>query len=420
MRIAFTVDAFPLLSESFILNQVTGLLDLRHDVVIFSGTHSRESLAHPDVANYDLASRVHCHNDKPRNRFRRAITTLGLLLRSSRKELPILLRSLNALKYGKDAWSLSLFYKAALFLRHGPFDIIYCHFGENGTLGALLSEIGVPGKIITMFHGFDIRRGIETGGSMYRKLFEYGDCFLSICEYNREHLVEFGAAPEKILSHPVGIDIDRFPYRESATLIENGQPVRILTVARLVKEKGLHHGIAAIGKLLASPAIGPVEYLIVGEGPLASQLETVIQELGLANAVKLLGAREQESVVQLLHESHLFLLPSMAEALPVSLMEAQGVGLPVVATSVGSVNEVVLDGKSGFLVAPDDVDAITQRLTHLLQHPHLWTKMGRAGREHVCQHYNIRRLNEQFVAICEDLLAGKLPAEMEPASSKKE
>jgi len=406
MRIAFIVDAFPVLSETFILSQITGLIDLGHEVQIFAGSRPKEGKDDPAIEAYDLLKHTHYHNEKPSNKLVRVMKAGWLLLLHGYKNPLAVFRSLNFFSYGREALSLALFYKVVLYITAGRFDIIHCHFGPNGNLGALLKELGIKGKLITMFHGYDIRQGIKKGGGIYDKLFKYGDCFLSISDYNYRYLVMFGADPRKIVNHPVGIDLKRFSFRWDLDYIKRAdEPVRILTVGRLVEEKGLCFGIEAINKLVRNHSIGRIEYQIVGDGPLKEELKRLVKKFSLEETVHFLGLKQQEEVIKILRHSHLFLLPSIAEALPVVLMEAQAVGLPVVATDVGSVSQVVVDGRSGFVVPERDVNAMADRLKYLIEHPEVWPEMGRKGRKQIEDNFNIKKLNEELVRIYERLLA---------------
>jgi colanic acid/amylovoran biosynthesis glycosyltransferase len=92
------------------------------------------------------------------------------------------------------------------------------------------------------------------------------------------------------------------------------------------------------------------------------------------------------------------------------LQEAQAVGLPIVSTSVGGIPEGMLDGKSGFLVPERDVDALSDRLRYLVEHPELWPEMGRCGRRLVEEKYDIKMLNSKLVRIYDALLTDNLAA----------
>ena len=142
MRIAFFVDAFPALSETFILNQITGLIDRGHDVGIYASRRSDASKVHPDVVKYHLLERTHYRPSMPRNRILRVLKGTGLVLAHVLRNPVLVLRSLNVFKYGKRAASLELLYTMVPLLRAGPYEIIHCHFGPYGARAALLREIG--------------------------------------------------------------------------------------------------------------------------------------------------------------------------------------------------------------------------------------------------------------------------------------
>ena len=396
MRIAFIVGAFPRLSETFILNQITGLMDRGHCVDIFARTLSKEPAVHPDVEKYKLLDRT-CHLRVPKDKFSRVLAGIGLIAANFRKNPKVILRTLNIFEYGITALSLTLLHMTAPFLR--DYDVIHCQYGTNGDLGITLKRLGVQGKVVTTFHGYDIRRGLEKGESIYERLFKEGDCFIAIAAYNYKNLLKFGLDEKKMVRLPVGIDPDRFPYRWERASFENEAPIRLVTVARLVEEKGLSYGIKAVHKVLQQHPQFDLEYNIIGGGPLEETLTSLIHELGLSRVVHLLGLQRQDQVIKLLQQSHIFLLPSTAEVLPVVLMEAQAVGLPVIATAVGSTDEIVLNGESGFLVPPRDVDALADKLGCLVGQPAKWPEFGQAGRRHVKENFDINRLNDQLVQL---------------------
>ena len=402
MKIAFITSEFPKLSETFILNQITGLLDRGHSVEIFANRHSNEKTVHNDVKKYNLLDHTY-YIEVPSKFSQRLFGLPGLLATTKIKCPATLLRSLNIFKYKRLALSLKLLYKSAPFMR--DFDIIHCHFGPNGNWGAILKELGVKAKLVTTFHGYDIRMGLEKGGQIYRNLFERGDCFISISDYNYSNLVRFGLDKEKIVNLPVGIDLGRFPDQNLQKTLTPGSPIKIVTVARLVEEKGLHYGILAIHEVLQEMPELKIKYFLVGEGPLKDELTTLIEKLQLGKTVNFLGSLNQDDVVNTLMQSHIFLLPSVAEALPICLMEAQAAFLPVVATDVGSVKQLALDGSAGFIASPGNVEDLAAKLKTLLKHPEKWSEMGQSGRKHVENYYDIDKLNDKLVQIYHALLS---------------
>jgi colanic acid/amylovoran biosynthesis glycosyltransferase len=130
----------------------------------------------------------------------------------------------------------------------------------------------------------------------------------------------------------------------------------------------------------------------------------LIRQLQLESVVTLHGAQPAGAVQKLMAQAHLFVLPSVnlqgdEEGTPVTLMEAQACGIPVVATRTGGIPEVVRDGISGFLVADRDAEALAGRLKFLIEHSEQWPEMGRQGRSHVEQQYDIRKLNQKLAEL---------------------
>jgi len=407
MKIAFIVRTFPALSETFILNQITGMLDRGHEVDIYAFRKGNTDKMHSSIKSYDLLKRVcHLSNYKiPPNKLIRLIKAAELTAKGLIKNPKGLLKSLNIFKYGKRAFSLEILYKSFPFLGKSSYDIIHCHFGPIGKKVASLKELGIlKGKFIITFHGQDIRLGKEKGGDIYHNLFESYDRLLAISNYNYDNLIRFGANPQKIISHPVGIDINKFLFRGRSMASKNLKSIIIITIARLVREKGLQYGIRAISKLLRKFPKLHLEYHIIGAGQLENQLRKLVEELDLVEVVSFLGALDQEEVIREIENAHIFLLPSIVEALPTVLLEAQAAGLPVVATNVGSVSEAIIDKKSGFLVPTRDAEALTEQLEYLIEHQGLWQKMGCAGRKYVEENYDIDKLNDRLEKIYKELI----------------
>ncbi len=396
MKIAFIVGVFPSLSETFVLNQITGLIDLGHEVKIFAGARSKKKLYHNDVHSYRLLDRVCYFHDKPQNKLLRIVTAVWILISKGYKCPRAILSSLNFFKYGADAISLSLFYKVVHFLDAADADIVYCHFGQNGLLAVMLKQIGIiKGKIITVFHAADITSYVNRHGKdVYHPLFREGRLFLTVSEFGKNILLALGCDRDKVLVHHMGVNVDRFiPAKQ-----RDSSRIRLLTVARLVEKKGIVYGIDAVSKLLK--VYPNVEYRIVGDGPLKSQLKRYINELKISDKVYLVGGKNQEEIIKLMQESHVFIMSSITdthgatEGIPVVLMEAMAMKMVVVATRHAGIVELVEDGKTGFLVEEKDVDAIVNRLEYIIGHKDEYVQIGEAARSFIVQHFNIKRLNK--------------------------
>jgi colanic acid/amylovoran biosynthesis glycosyltransferase len=404
VKIAFIVGMFPALSETFILNQITGLIELGHAVDIFAMARGREKRVHPDVAAYDLLARtVYLDNLTASRRSRLYLAMRGAVRHVAGHPLP-LLRSMNMFEFGREALALRTFLLVLPFLGRN-YDIVHCHYGPNGTYGAMLKQMGFKAKLVTMFHGWDIRNGLAKGKQIYQRVFRESDCILSISRFNYRNLLKLAADPKKIRYHPVGIDTRRFSSGPANRANQPACPLRLLTVARLAPEKGIEFGIHAV-RLLINKINGlDINYRIVGDGPLKAACLQLVRQLHLEQYIDLPGEMTRDEIVREMNVAHLFLLPSVQEALPVVLMEAMAMELPVVATAVGGTDELVGDGVSGFLVEAANPETIAERLRYLVEHPRRWASMGRAGRRHVEQKYEITILNRRLVKIYEELLS---------------
>jgi colanic acid/amylovoran biosynthesis glycosyltransferase len=407
VKIAIIVDSFPTLYETFILNQITGLIDLGHGIEIFAGSCPNDSRMHPEVERYHLLDHTHYIHTKPVGKLKRLMGALAIVPACLKRNSRATLRSLNMIRYGAEALSLNLLYKLESFLAAGPFDILSCHFGPNGLTGILLKELGVPGKVITTFHGYDLSSyPLRHGPKVYEKLFHQGDLFLPISDYWKARLIALGCPPEKITVHHMGIDVDSFRFK-SRTVCP-GEQVRLLTIARLMDKKGLHYSIKAVAKVLH--AHSNIEYAIVGDGPLKQELTDLIQQLGVSEKIKLLGWKDATAIHEILDGTHIMLLHSIIsksgdmEGIPVSLMEAMAMGIPVISTRHSGITELVEEGRSGFLVAEKDIDDMADKISHMITRPEKWAEMGMAGRKFVEANFNIKKLNRRFSELCQSLL----------------
>jgi colanic acid/amylovoran biosynthesis glycosyltransferase len=244
-----------------------------------------------------------------------------------------------------------------------------------------------------MFHGFDIRLGIDKDGIIYKDLIKHIDKVQAISKYNKKHLLEFGFPESKIVFHPVGIDLSKFTQK---TNYIPGKTIQILSIGRLVLEKGYKYGIEAIAKLIHEQKVD-LCYTIIGEGDLFHDLKNLCNKLNIEKIVRFEGAKGRNDIIRYLHNSDIFFLPSVAEALPVALMEALSCGLPTVATNVGSVKELVIDNENGFVSEPKSIDSIANRLVQLIEAKENWMEMGQSGHKHINANYNIKILNTKLI-----------------------
>ncbi|MHB9131793.1 MAG: glycosyltransferase [Armatimonadota bacterium] len=403
MRILFVVEHFPSISETFVLNQITGLLDRGHEVEIYAIGKPDTTAIHPEVTQYDLMSRCWQTVSIPPSRIRRVLGALVLLGRHFfRAPLP-LLRSLNVVKYGKLAASLYLFYTVVPCLLNGrrPYDIIHCHFGPKGVLAQYWKEMGaIRGRITTVFHAHELSTLTDEEGRVYYAPLLHGDTLLMpISDYWRQLLFYWGADPSRLVIHHMGVHCDRIPFRPRK--IPVGEPINLLTVARLVESKGIEYALRALAYL--QPALPNLRYTIVGDGPLRGELEALSQSLGLSDIVRFVGAQNQAGVALYLDQAHIFLSPHVTshdrikEGIPVALMEAMAAGVAVVTTRHSGIPELVEDGVSGLLADERDVAGLVTALQQICSDPAELPRLTRAARQMIEEQFNIERLNDALV-----------------------
>lgn len=402
MKVGILVRRFPKRSETFILNQITGLVDAGIDVDVFAWTPGDDAAVHSDVQAYRLTERTH-YIQPPRSRARR----IGRVLTAWRRP-SLLPRSLRIRRYARPSSSLALAYAGATFLRQGPHHIVHCQFGQLGLTALTLRELGVlPGRIVVAFRGADLTVDPDVAG--YRVLFRIADLFLPVCEAFKDRLIGMGCDPHKIRVHRSGIDLASLEYAERLRPADG--PARLLTIARLVEKKGVEFAIRAVARL--KEAGRRVVYTVVGDGPQRLKLEGLVDDLGLRDSVRFAGALNHGDVLTFLKESHVFLAPSITasdgdqEGIPNALKEAMAIGLPVVSTLHSGIPELVEDGVSGFLVPERDTEALADRLAVLVDHPDTWADLSRAGRRQIEADYDVRVLNSRLVEIYRELLAGE-------------
>ncbi len=413
MRIACLLSEFPLPSETFILTQITGLIDRGCEVDIYADRPAEPLMVQPDVDAYGLWARVIYRPGVPESYVVRLFKALVLLAANLRRGPRPLLRSFNVFRYGREAATLRLFYASVACLGCRPYDVIHGHFGPNGLLGAMLRETGaLAGGLITTFYGYDLAFYLrQARGRSYRFLFQSGDLFIAISETMRHQLIELGCPEERIIVHRLGVDLTRFHHDRLPDA--PGGRVRIATVGRLVPKKGIDYALRAVARLMQAGY--PIAYTIVGGGPLRPWIEARAGALGVDGAVELLGWRTQDDVTGILGRSDILLAPSITsddgdqEGTPVAVMEAMAAGIPVVATCHSAIPEMVANGVSGLLVPERDPGALADALADLIRHPEARARMGESGRATVVSRHNLDVQNDGLVAIYRRLAAARVP-----------
>ena len=207
----------------------------------------------------------------------------------------------------------------------------------------------------------------------------------------RDELLRAGFSSDRIVCFANAVDVNRF---RPATPEEKAQGKRALglpkettvigTVARLVQRKGIDVLLRAFGILSPSHR---VHLVVVGDGPFGEELRALAHELKIADSISWLGF--QPDAVKWLQTMDVFAFPSRLEGVPNAVLEAMAMGLPIVATTIGGVIDLLEEGRTGFLIPPDDPDAMAASLDRLLTNAALRADLGHCARNRAVESFSL-------------------------------
>jgi glycosyltransferase involved in cell wall biosynthesis len=317
-------------------------------------------------------------------------------------------RAPNPLSDIRAFWSL------VTILRQRRFDVVHTHRSKAALLGLLAARIArVPITVNTahMFGFMIIRHALGRGVFwIYDKLlFAIGaDAVITVSESIRSAVLAGHLVPErKVRRVYYGIEYSPLvptipPAGLRASLGLGDDETIVIVVARHVPQKGLDMLIESAARVVS--AFPRTRFLLVGDGPLRRGLEQQAIGLGLANQVLFLG--ERSDVAKLLQLADIFALSSVAEGLPIAILEAMAAGKPVVATGVDGVPEAVSDGETGYVVCSRDPAEMASALGRLIADPALRKRLGRAGRMRLEREFSLERMTANMEALYRGLGGG--------------
>ena len=386
-KIAYLVGQYPAVNHTYILREIRELRRLGWDIHVASIRPDTRPTSQLTAEEREELSQTWC------------VTMQGLsgALRAHLVSLTTQTRSyvrgmLNALRLGGADFSKSvrslLYFTEALIvgqwmqsraLRH-----VHIHFAS--TVGLLIAKT-FPVTISITIHGpaeFE-----EPATFHLREKIEAATFICAISNYGRSQLMKTSNPDQwgKLEVVPLGIDPNVFIPGSTSSFERT--TFDIISVARLTPEKAQRILIDVIARLVDEGR--HVRLCLVGEGPDRPALERHIVACGLSGTVSLEGALNQDQLKTLYRESDAFALASLAEGVPVVLMEAMAMEIPCVATWITGVPELIQDGLNGLLVAPSDVAQLSTAIARLMDDPDLRRRIARAGRCRVIQEYNLSK-----------------------------
>jgi glycosyltransferase involved in cell wall biosynthesis len=408
MRVAYLVNQYPHISHAFIRREILAVEKEGCEVLRYSLRRAGEAL--PDALDQAEATKTRVVLDG--GSFGLARAMLSTLLRRPWSFFRALYLALRVGQRSERGLLLHVIYFAeacvfAGWCKRDGIDHVHAHFGSNSTVVAMLCrELGGPRYSFTA-HGpeeFDKAVVLALGPKIERASF-----VAAISSFGRSQLFRYCS-----FSQWPKIDILRCGVDE-AFLGPPPMPMpkhrRLVCVGRLCEQKGQLLLVEAMARLRQKGQVA--ELLLVGDGPMRPEIETMIARSGLQDTVRIFGWADGATVQRILDESCALVLPSFAEGLPVVIMEAMARARPVLSTYVAGIPELVMPGRNGWLVpagsADDIVEAIGQILTTPLEQ---LTEMGLHAREDVRAKHEIGLIARKMVGRFRATLEGEKPTPM--------
>lgn len=398
-KVLFFVRSFPVLSQTFVLNQVKDLADEGIDVQVLSVNPIQEDTgAVNNIFGENTSIKVSSILNTPHGIMSYIYMLFGLLYcMVSRDRHQLVSLYFHFIKKNNKFLAKDLMCIVWFLRNKGVIaDSCIAHFGSNGVVMDYLIQaklVNCP-KLFTIFHGYEISRydQLDIWEGLYGKM---GGVLLPISEYWKSKLIELGASPKKIKVVHMGVDINRFAYLEKPV----SETLSILSVARATEKKGLIYGIEAV---LSSPV--ECVYRIIGDGGLMDSLKVFSSNHSNSHRVVFEGARPSSFVAETLKSTDLFMLPSVRdskgdmEGIPVSLMEAMASGVVVLSTIHSGIPELIEHGKTGFLVEEKDSLSISNMILDISKRNDL-NDIRRRARNRIEESFNAETLKNDLIDI---------------------
>jgi glycosyltransferase involved in cell wall biosynthesis len=280
-------------------------------------------------------------------------------------------------------------------------EVVHAH-GFKADIYAYLAmrQSGVP-LVSTCHSWYDTDRIVRLYGALDRFVLRRYPRVVAVSDEVRRRLLKAGVREQRIRMVRNGIDLRQFAAAEPSLRAEFGAAPIVGLVGRLAWEKGVDLFLRAAAKLL--PQFPQARFVVAGEGPDREKLQQLIADLAIGESVAMLGRRDDMAGVYA--SLDVMVSASRQEGLPIAVLEAMASARAVVATAVGDVPSIVLDGKTGVLVPAGDVDALTAAIAGLLRDPERRARLGAAAREMVRDQYSAERMAAEYLKVYNEAIA---------------
>lgn len=389
VKVAYIMSRFPKLSETFVLYEMLALQQQGIEVEVFPLINERAKVIHAEAKPF--VARAHY---LPVFSLSILFANLYFLMKKPAAYLgmwlAVLRGTFGSLNY--MAGGLGIIPKAAKFaydMQRLGITHVHAHFANHPTVAAFVINrlTGIPFSFTAHAHDLYVDQ------HMLKEKVRAAKFVVAISEYNKNLITKYAgeAMRNKIKIVHCGVDTRLFQPRQKSA----GQaPFTIVCVGSLEEKKGQTYLVEAC-KILKQRGLVFVCHLI-GDGASRPALEAQISRDGLADVVKLEGGRPRDEVLKMLARADVVSLPSIRtksgkmEGIPVALMEPLACEVPVVSTRISGIPELVEDGVTGLLVAPEDPVALANALQRLANNAELGIRLGQAGREKVLREFDLK------------------------------
>ncbi|WP_262247649.1 glycosyltransferase [Parapedobacter soli] len=398
LKVLFILPDFPLISETFIVNQLIFLLDSGHDVKLLAYNQATNPI-NSKVTEYQLLERTTFLNI-PRSPIKKIVKFAQILFHNLNIKS---IYSFNIFRFKHDVFKLSpLFKYVALKAVDDDYDIIHAHFGFASDLFFTGRFFGFfkTGKLITTFHGYDMMPNeVSYNRKRYKRLFRHNAIITVNNEYGKSLLKKIHPMINNIRLLPVGLDTQ---YYQPNKTLKPRNPITILFCGRLIALKGCLFLVEIANFLINDKNHKNLSFQLIGSGEEYDNIRRLISKYNLAEYVQLLGIRTQDEVIELMNQADIFILPGItensgrAENQGLVIQEAQAMELPVIVSDAGGMKYGLLNGITGYIVKEQDLEGFCDKIELLASNPNLRSTMGKAGREYVKHNFDSRILGQQM------------------------
>jgi colanic acid/amylovoran biosynthesis glycosyltransferase len=382
MKVIEIIDRFPKISETFILREILAMQKKGVDIEVFAFEKYDEGIEHPEVNTVrkvtyfpkttcidEVYAHVHWFFKRPFS----YLKTAGFALNSH--------NGIRRLFFHNLSDALIIYYQKP--------DHIHAHWLQSSDFAMLIHLLtGISYTFTT--HRAEI---FDVSPENYKIKSELAKRHITVTEYNKNYIIHhFGVDEEEITVIHSALDFTRnYPSADSKG--KNS----IVSIGRLETVKNLDALIRACSILKEKKF--DFECLIAGEGSQKVTLERLIESLNLSNEVKLLGYKTQQEILELLSRAKLLVLPSRSEGWPNVFTEAWACKVPVIGPNIMGIPDILQDGEDGFLVEPDDIDMLAEKIEILFTHETLRKKFIENGYRKAFEQFNLDSETDKLLDI---------------------